>query len=182
VLDSLIPYERELRTARGAWYLTRIHPYRTLDNVINGVVLTFTDIGKRVAAEAMEKQARDLAEGIVNTVREPLLVLGSALQVVSASRSFYRAFHVAPEDTVGRPIYELGNRQWDIPALQELLDNVLLRDDSFESYEVEHDFPAIGHRKIMLNARRIVDRMGETQLILLAMEDVSPTPARKASA
>jgi two-component system CheB/CheR fusion protein len=182
VLDSLIPYEREVRTARGAWYLARIHPYRTLDNVIDGVVLTFTDIGKRVAAEAMAKEARDLAEGIVNTVREPLLVLGSALQVVSASRSFYRSFHVAPEDTVGRRIYELGNHQWDIPALRELLDNVLLRGDSFESYEVEHDFPAIGQRKIMLNARRIVDRMGKTQLILLAMEDASPTPARKATA
>jgi two-component system CheB/CheR fusion protein len=182
VLDSLIPYEREVRTARGDWYLARIHPYRTLDNVIDGVVLTFTDIGKRVAAEAMAKEARDLAEGIVNTVREPLLVLGSALQVVSASRSFYRSFHVAPEDTIGRRIYELGNHQWDIPALRELLDNVLLRGDSFESYEVEHDFPAIGQRKIMLNARRIVDRMGKTQLILLAMEDASPTPARKATA
>jgi two-component system CheB/CheR fusion protein len=182
VLGSLIPYEREVRTARGAWYLARIHPYRTLDNVIDGVVLTLTDITKRVAAEAAAKEAQDLAEGIVDTVREPLLVLDGALQVVSASRSFYRDFRVAPEDTIGRKLYELGDRQWDIPALRELLDNVLLRDHSFESYAVEHDFPAIGHRTMMLNARRIVDRVGETQLILLAMEEASPTPAPKAAA
>jgi len=182
VLDSLIPYEREARTAGGAWYLARIHPYRTLDNAIDGVVLTFTDIRKRVAAEAMAKEARDLAEGIFNTVREPLLVLDSALQVVCASRSFYRAFQVVPEDTVGRPIYELGDRQWDIPALQKLLDNVLLGDQDIESYEVEHDFPAIGHRKMLLNARRIVDRMGSTQMILLAMEEANPVPTQKAAA
>ncbi|MGA8056017.1 MAG: chemotaxis protein CheB [Burkholderiales bacterium] len=181
VLDSLMPYEREVRTAGGAWYLARIHPYRTLDNVTDGVVLTFADIGKRVAAEAMAKEARDLAEGIVNTVREPLVVLGSALQVVSASRSFFRAFQVVPEDTVGRPIYELGNRQWDIPALRELLENVLLRNQDLESYEVEDDFPAIGHRKMLLNARRIVNLAGDTQLILLAMEEVSPAPAQKSA-
>jgi two-component system CheB/CheR fusion protein len=182
VLDSLIPYEREARAAGGAWYLARIHPYRTLDNAIDGVVLTFTDIGKRVAAEAMANEARDLAEGIVNTVREPLLILDSALQVVCASRSFYRAFQVVPEDTVGRPICELGNRQWDIPALRRLLENVVLGDQDIESYEVEHDFPAIGHRKMLLNARRIVDRTGSTQMILLAMEEASPVPAREAAA
>ena len=167
VLDSLIPYERELRAQDGATYLARLQPYRTLDNVIEGVVLTFTDISKRVEAEASVKAARDLAEGIVDTVLEPLLVLDGMLQVVSASRSFYRRFNVTPEDTLGRPIYELGNRQWNIPALRELLETILPRDQSFEGYTVEHDFPAIGRHRMLLNARRIVDLTGKPQLILL---------------
>ncbi|WP_281357686.1 chemotaxis protein CheB [Aromatoleum diolicum] len=171
VLDSLIPYECELRTVSGVWYLARIMPYRTVDNVIEGVVLTFTDISKRVEAEAAVQTSRDLAEGVVDTVREPLLVLDGALKIVSASRSFYRNFRVAPEDTLGRPLYDVGNRQWDIPELRELLETILPRDRSFEGYVVEQVFPAIGRRRISLDARRIAGRSGDTQLILLAMQD-----------
>ncbi|MDO8263937.1 MAG: chemotaxis protein CheB [Gallionella sp.] len=172
VLDTLVPREREVRTVGGAWYLARIQPYRTLDNVIEGVVLTFADISKRVAAEAAERSARKLAEGIVDTVLEPLIVLDGKLKVISASRSFYREFKTTPEDTVGRHFYVLGNRQWDIPKLRELLETILPRDQSFEGYAVEHDFPAIGHHKMLLNARRIVGNTGDTQMILLAMEMV----------
>ncbi len=170
VLDTLAPCEREVRTGGGDWYLARIQPYRTLENVIEGVVLTFTDISQRVAAEAAVREARALAEGIVDAVREPLVVLDGDLRVVSASRSFYRDFKVAPEDTVGRPLYELGNRQWDIPALRELLDDILRHDRSFDGYEVEHDFPAIGRRRMRLNARRIAGEASGRELILLAIE------------
>jgi len=171
VLDTLIPYECELRTAGSAVYLVRIMPYRTVDNVIEGVVLTFTDISKRVEAEAAVQSARELAEGIVNTVREPLLVLDGALKIVSASRSFYRSFHVMQADTLGRRLYDVGNRQWDIPELRELLETILPRDRSFEGFVVEQVFPAIGRRRILLNARRIAGRSGDTQLILLAMQE-----------
>ncbi|MEK6663987.1 MAG: chemotaxis protein CheB [Pseudomonadota bacterium] len=173
VLDTLAPFECEVRNMSGAWYLARIQPYRTLDNVIEGVVLTFTDISQRVEAAAAVQKARELAEGIVDTVREPLVVLDDALQVISASRSFYRAFQVTPQDTVGHSLYELGNRQWDIPSLRELLETILPRHQSFDDYAVEHDFPAIGHRKMLLNARRIEGKMGEPPLILLAMEEAS---------
>ena len=170
VLDTLIPYEREMRTADDAWFCARVQPYRTLDNVIDGVVLTFANVTevKRVREEL--EQARELAEGIVDTVREPLIVLDAALQVVSASRSFYQYFRVAREDTVGRPIYELGNHQWDIPALRELLETILPRDRRFEGYAVEQDFAQIGRVRMLLSARRIVSKTGDTQLILLAME------------
>lgn len=170
VLDTLTPCEREVRTSGGDWYLARLQPYRTLENVIEGVVLTFTDISQRVAAEGAVREARLLAEGIVDTVREPLLVLDGDLRVVTASSSFYRDFHVAPEDTVGRPIYELGNRQWDIPALRELLENILPQDRGFDGYAVEHDFPAIGRRRMLLNARRIAGQANGRDLILLAIE------------
>ena len=152
--------------------MARIQPYRTLENVIDGVVLTFTDISKRVAAEAAEKLALKLAEGIVDTVHEPLIVLDENLKIIFASRSFYRDFQTTPEDTVGRPIYSLGNQQWDIPKLRELLENILPSNQSFEGYEVEHDFPAIGHHRMLLNGRRIVDNTGDTKMILLAMEKV----------
>ncbi|MDD5057004.1 MAG: chemotaxis protein CheB [Sideroxydans sp.] len=170
VLDSLVPREREMRTLGGDWYLTRIQPYRTLDNVIDGVVLTFTDISKRVQAEAAVLEARDYAESIVDTVREPLLVLDASLKVVSASRSFYQKFQVAEQDTVGRHIFELGQRQWNIPKLRELLETILPRDKVFDGFAVEHDFPAIGQRKMLLNARKI---SGRAELILLAIEDVT---------
>jgi two-component system CheB/CheR fusion protein len=171
VLDTLVPFEHEVRTVGGAWYQARIQSYRTLDNVIGGVVLTFADISKRVQAEHAVQAARDLAEGIVDTVREPLVVLDQEMRVVTASRSFYLKFQVSPQETVGRVIYELGNRQWDVPRLRDLLETILPRDRSFDDYAVEHDFPAIGRRKMLLNGRRIVGRGEDTPLILLAMED-----------
>jgi two-component system CheB/CheR fusion protein len=175
VLDTLIPWESELRTASGAWYLARIQCYRTLDNVIDGVVLTFSDISgriKAIKAEAMARNAQMLAENIVGTVREPLIVLDGKLRVVSASRSFYQVFRVTQEDTVGKLLYELGNRQWNIPTLRKLLEEILPQNQSMEDYVVEHDFPGIGQRKMLLNARRIAGDSGDTQLILLAMEEV----------
>jgi len=170
VLDSLASCEREVRSAGGASYLVRIQPYRTLENVIDGVVLTFTDISRRVEAEAAVTAARTLAEGIVDTVRESLVVLDGDLKVVTASRSFYRRFGTTSGETLGRRIYELGNGQWNIPALRELLETILPRDQSFEGFTVEHDFPAIGRCKMLLNARRFAGGTGPP-LILLAMED-----------
>jgi two-component system CheB/CheR fusion protein len=178
VLDTLLPWEGELRLANGSpngsphatLFLVRIQPYRTLDNFIGGVVLTFTDISQRVDALAAQV-ARDLAEAIVDSVREPLLVLDSDLRVVSASRSFYRYFQVSPQDTVGHPIHELGSGQWNIPALRELLETVLPGDKSFENLVMDGDFPALGRRRMRLNARRVVGKLGAAQLILLSMQE-----------
>ena len=170
VLATMVPIDREVRTVEGAWYWVRIQPYRTLDNVIEGVVLTFMDITEMKRVREELKEARELAEGIVDTVREPLLVLDGQLKVVSASRSYYQHFGVSQDDTVGRPIYELRNHQWDIPALRELLEKVLPRHQSFEDYVVEQDIPSIGRTKTLLSARRILSKAGDAQLILLAME------------
>jgi len=179
VLKTLVPCEHQLRTPGGAWYLARIQPYRTLDDVIDGVVLTFTDITKRVEAETAVQDAREMAEGIVDTVREPLIVLDRNLKILSASRSFYRAFKLAPEETVGCLIYELGNHQLDIPALREKLETVLPRDRSFDGYGVEYDLPVVGRRKILLNARRIIRKAADDHFILLAME--LPGPSEKSA-
>ena len=151
-----------------------MQPYRTLDNVIAGVVLTFTTVTDYKLASEAVKRAQVLAEGIINTVSEPLIVLDSALQVVSAGHSFYRHFRVTPEDTVGRKIYDLGNGQWAIPALRELLENILPQKQVMDGYVVEHDFPRLGPRRMVLNARRIVTALGNTELILLAMVAIDP--------
>ena len=95
------------------------------------------------------------------------------MRVVSASRSFFRAFQVSEQETVGRAIYELGNGQWDIPALRELLDKVLRHGQLFEDYVVEHNFPAIGRRKMLLNARRVRAKVEQEPMILLAIEEVA---------
>lgn len=169
VLDTLVVFESEFQTEDGDHYLTRILPYRTVHNMIDGVVITFTDISQRVAAELAFQQARRAADGIVETVREPLLVLDGKLNVILASRSFYRAFSVVREATIGQCIFDLGNRQWDIPKLHKLLENILPENESFDDYVVEHDFPGIGLQRVVLNARCISDERGDPQLILLAM-------------
>ena len=173
VLDSLAPLEKEVRTSDGKWYLARILPYQSLDNVIEGIVLTFTDITERRRAEEAGRVAREYAENIVDTIREPLVVLDGDLKVVSASRSFCQIFGVSPKETKGCYLYDLGNRQWEIPKLRELLETILPQNTSFDDFEVEHDFAHIGRKKMLLNARRISGKTGETQLILLAIEDVT---------
>jgi two-component system, chemotaxis family, CheB/CheR fusion protein len=172
VLETLVPYETEVKTQNGEWYLVRIQPYRTLDNIIEGVVLTFTNISKRIAAETAVQFARELAESIVDTVRDPLLVMDANLKVISANRAFYEYYQVTAQDTVGRQIYDLGNYQWDIPSLRDLLEIILPRDQSVEGYFVEHNFPNIGPKRIILNARRINGNAREPSLILLGTKEI----------
>src|SRR5580700_11153497 len=95
------------------------------------------------------------AESIVETVREPLVVLDGQLRVLRVNRSFYQAFGVQPEETEGRLLYDLGNRQWDIPRLRTLLEEILPQHTTVDDFEVEHAFPSIGRRVMLLNARRI---------------------------
>ncbi len=180
VLDTVKPYEAEVHTHAGNAFLLQIDPYRTVDNVIDGVVLTFTDITARLAAdaretegrlrEALEKAARQLAESIVDTVRQPMLVLDGDLNVVSAGRAFYTEFGVTAEDTLGSRVYALGNNQFDIPALRDLLEKVLPQDNAFDDYTVSADFPGIGQRELHLSGRRIIAEKDATPLILLAID------------
>jgi two-component system CheB/CheR fusion protein len=176
VLESLVPIERELSTAGGDWYLVRIQPYRTMDNLIDGVVLTFADVTERVQAIAARK-ARDLAEAIVDTVNDPLVVLDGALNVLSANRAFHREFGSSAQATLGRNLFEIGDRQWDFPTMHELLENVLPREHGFVRRTVEHDFPGLGVRRLNLSARRIVEPAGAADLVLLAIELTAPEAA-----
>jgi len=115
----------------------------------------------------------EVFDNILGSIREPLVVLDSDLKVVKANHSFYRTFNVKPDETEGILIYDLGNRQWNIPKLRELLEDILPENSLFHDFEVEHDFETIGRKIMHLNARRIYRKSNQTQLILLAIEDVT---------
>ena len=120
-----------------------------------------------------EDDAREFSENMINTIREPLLALDQDLRVVRASRSFYEFFKVNPKETLGQLIYNLGNNQWNIPKLRELLETILPQKATFDNYEVEHDFTTIGKRIMLLNARQIQRGLGKERIILLAIEDIT---------
>src|SRR5712671_1615908 len=113
------------------------------------------------------------AQGIVDTVREPVLVFDKDLRVIAASRSFYSVFKVSPQDTQGRLLYELGDGQWDIPKLRLLLEKIIPEHGVVEDYKVEHEFPGLGHRTMRLNARQVFYEGGANTTILLGIEDVT---------
>jgi formate hydrogenlyase transcriptional activator len=121
----------------------------------------------------MPKDFLEIHKRIIGSIREPLVVLDPELKVVIANDSFYRTFDVQPEETEGASIYDLGNRQWNIPKLVELLEEILPQNSSFHDFEVEHNFETIGLKIMHLNARRIDRQDDQPQLILLAIEDVT---------
>jgi PAS domain S-box-containing protein len=143
-------------------------PLNTVKLKLSGKTRKKLDLIKRVQDDAIE-----FAESILDTVREPLIVLDGDLRVVTASRSFYEAFKVKPEETLGQLVYQLGNKQWDIPKLRALLETILPQKSTFDNYEVEHDFTTIGRRTMRLNARQIQRALGKEPIILLAIEDIT---------
>jgi chemotaxis protein methyltransferase CheR len=118
-------------------------------------------------------RGHDLAEAIVDAIREPLLVLDPDLRVIAASRSFYRTFAVTPRKTEGKLLFELGRGQWNIPGLRALLEDVIPKRRTVDAFEVEHEFPSIGRRVMLLDARRVFGEDGAASAILLAIEDVT---------
>lgn len=112
---------------------------------------------KQIADEAKElaEKVKELAKNIADTVQNPLVVMDGNLRVLSVNQAFYNTFKVKPDETIGKLIYDLGNRQWDIPKLRKLLEDILPNSAIIENYEIEHDFQTIGKRTMVLNARRI---------------------------
>jgi PAS domain S-box-containing protein len=131
------------------------------------------EIAERKRAEETFMEAQKYAESIVETICEPLVVLTGDLRVTSANRSFYQTFKVMPEETEGQFIYNIGNRQWDIPALREFLEEIIPKNTHFNNFEVDHEFPVIGRKKMLLNARRIHREDKSTDMILLAIDDIT---------
>jgi signal transduction histidine kinase/CheY-like chemotaxis protein len=136
------------------------------------VLLALEDVTERRRAQSLLEQIETYAQDVVDTVREPLLILDSSLRVHSANRAFYQTFHVSSEETENQLIYQLGNGQWDIPALRTLLEDIVPKSSVFNDFELEHNFPFIGRRVMLLNARKL--RQGShAELLVLAMEDVT---------
>lgn len=127
----------------------------------------------KIDADELWKVAWTYIQTVVDTLREPFLILDEELQVISANRTFYTFFQVEQEETEGERVYDLGNGQWNIPNLKILLEDILPKNTFFEDFKVEHTFPKIGHRIMILNARRIYSPTEERPIMLLAMEDVT---------
>src|SRR5438132_6506014 len=120
------------------------------------------------------------ATGIVNTVRVPLVVLDATLHVLMANRYFYECFQVTPQETEAHRLYDLGNGQWNIPALRDLLEQIVPHHTVINDFEIRHTFPHLGPKRMLLNARQIVRTAGNPPLILLTIEDI--TARRQAEA
>ena len=147
VIADLREHEREVRDKAGRWYSLRVRPYLTLDNKVEGAVLVLVDISSLKRSEEIITAQRDLANNVVETVREPMLVLDPDLRVERANRAFYKAFGVVADETLGKRLDELGNHEWDLPRLRELLTDVVVQGGSFEDFLVEQDFPQVGRRR-----------------------------------
>jgi len=135
-------------------------------------VITFVDITDAKHSERLQA-ARLLAESIVDAVREPFLVLDRELRVVRANRAYYRAFRVEPAQTDGRLIGDLGSHQWIIPTLRERLEKAMQEGTGFDDFEVESEFPYLGRRRLLLNARPLSAAAGTAELVLLGIQDLT---------
>jgi two-component system, chemotaxis family, CheB/CheR fusion protein len=177
VSETLHGSEKQAAAPDGNWYLVRIRPYRTARNTAEGVVITFVDITDAKRTERLQA-ARLLAESIVDAVREPFLVLDRELRVVRANRAYYRAFRAEPAQTAGRLIGDLGSNQWIIPTLRERLEKAMQAGAGFDDFEVEGEFPNLGRRRLILNARPVSPQNATpADLVLLGIQDLSEPQA-----
>jgi len=168
-IDSTILHEEEVQEKNGGWHVLRIRPYKTWDNKIDGAVISFQDID---LLKRNLDQTRNYADTLIKSAREAILLLDPNLRVTVANPAFYRHFRVLQEETDGRLIYDLGNRQWNIPRLRELLEEMSRNNTRVDDFEVTHDFPQLGKRTMLLNGRRIEPHPGQ-QMIFLAIDDVT---------
>jgi two-component system CheB/CheR fusion protein len=173
VLAGHVPPNREVEADNGAWYTRRILPYRTQDAQVAGVVITFADISERKTAERAIEAARSYSESIINTIRQPLVVLDEELCVISASRSFYRTFSVESEQTVGRQLHAVDEGRLDNAALHVFLDRLRNGEGEIEDNEIEVELPPRGMRSLFVSALEIRDEPPTRRKILLAIEDIT---------
>ena len=173
VLANSAPLSREIELDQDSWYLRRIHPYRANDDRIEGVVITFADISELKVAQREFEAAQVYSDSIVETIRQPLVVLDGELRVVSASRAFYDAFGAKQEDSVGQAIGSIGAFRFKNARLQAFLDLVRAGEENIEDHEIELDPPPLpGRRSLLMSARNIVGP-SKGRKILVTIEDIT---------
>jgi two-component system, chemotaxis family, CheB/CheR fusion protein len=176
VIKSLIAEEKTVRHEGGGWYLAKMLPYRTTENIIEGAILTFIDTTAQHETRD-ELLAARVFENVAQNVREPILLLGEDRKVEFANRAFYSVFRVSPSETLNREIYSLGNGQWNMPELKRLLEEMLPKKKRLSDYRMEHNFQHIGTRVMILNATVVAGKKkGQEkgqEKILLTVTDVT---------
>ncbi|MDP8990292.1 MAG: PAS domain-containing protein [Acidobacteriota bacterium] len=171
-IETLSPQDQEVRDRKGRYYSMNVRPYLTSQNKIDGVLIALVDIDTMKRSLKDAERTRDYAEAIVDTVREPLVVLDHSLRVMTANRSFYESFQISSDEVENRAIFGVGGA-WDSPVLNDLLERILPKNERFQDFRLTHVFPRVGERTLFLNARRLVWEGEMSDLILLAMEDVT---------
>jgi two-component system CheB/CheR fusion protein len=169
VLETLENVEKEVLTRDGQWYNVRIHPYRTTSNVIDGLVLTFSEVTTQKQAQLKAEQQVSYVRQVMDTVGDGIIELDDNLRVIAVNQPFLQMFQVDAHESVGRQVYDLGNGQWDIPDLRRLLYEVIPKQTIVRDYEVRHTFPNVGQRTMSVNARQVA----ELNRILLVITDIS---------
>lgn len=180
VLANLAPIEAEIRSDSGAWFLRRILPYRTRDDRIAGVVITFVNETERRLARDALNEARIYAEAIIETARQPLVVLDAGLRVRSANRAFYALLGVPPGSANQQAIFTVGNGGLDIPELRRLLEELLPQDRQIDDVQLTSGTMAGSQRIMLINARRLQWNGGRESMILMAIEDITAREAATA--
>ena len=173
VLRDGADLEREVQDQQGHWYRLQVKPYKTLDDRSDGAVLVLMDIDVIKKRNQELVLASEFTKSIIETMPEPVLVLNADLHVLMANYSFYQAFEVAPEATLNRFVYSLGDGQWNKADLRTLLEEVLPHDRDFLNHEVIYDFPGIGWKSFMLSGRYMVQEPEAAPLILLSLTDMT---------
>jgi two-component system CheB/CheR fusion protein len=168
-IDDSTVQEKEVRQKDGPWYLLRVRPYKTWDNKLDGAVLGFQDID---ALKRSLDETRIFAHSLIENAREATVVLNHELRVTAANPAFYRLFRVAPAETENQVIYDLGNKQWNVAAFRDLIEQVTKHSARIDDFEGVFRFPHIGTRRMLVNARRIEPQEGR-QVILLSIEDIT---------
>jgi len=173
VLDGHVPPSREVETDSGAWYTRRVVPYRTQDDQVEGVVITFADISERKKAERAIEAARSYSDSIINTISQPLIVLDEKLRVISANPSFYNTFFVEPEETVGRQLGAVDEGRLDDAALRDFLDRLRRGERFIEDHQINVELPRQGARSLLMNALEIREDPLAGRRILVTIDDIT---------
>jgi two-component system CheB/CheR fusion protein len=178
VVDTVTPYERNVRDGGGKWYSLRIRPYKNIENRIDGAVLALFELESDRPYEERLKQAQHYVETIVDTVRQPVAILDSTLRVKTANKPFCERFALRPGEVEERHVHELGNGELNIPQLRTLLEDVVTKHTRIEDVELGHEVQLLDGKTILINARRIEAPEGHEALVVLALDIVSDQEGR----
>ncbi len=174
-IENAIYTEQEVRQKNGPWFLLRVRPYKTWDNKVEGAVITFQNID---SLKRSLDETRSFAEALIENAHESIAVLDEGLRITIANPQFYKSFHLSPEQTKDRPIYDVGNREWDIPEVRELFHKIMTRPPSVDGIDLDHEFKSLGLGQVALGIRR-VDLLGGPPHMILTIHNSAAKPEKK---